>query len=151
MLFQVDVNHILTVSAMDKGTGNEERIVVGSDTTRLSPEEIESMIEDAERFSEEDKLSKERVDARNDLESYAYTLRNQVKDTEGLGGRLSEEERESVEEAVTSAITWLEENNDVTTEEFRERKQQLEAVVHPIVSKMYEQSENDENDARDEL
>jgi len=76
--FEIDVNGILRVSAEDKGTGNKNNIVINNDQNRLSPEDIDRMINDAEKFAEEDKRVKERVEARNELEGYAYSLKNQV-------------------------------------------------------------------------
>ena len=76
--FEIDVNGILRVSAEDKGTGNKNNIVINNDQNRLSPEDIDRMINDAEKFAEEDKKVKERVEARNELEGYAYSLKNQV-------------------------------------------------------------------------
>jgi len=76
--FEIDVNGILRVSAEDKGTGNKNNIIINNDQNRLSPEDIDRMINDAEKFAEEDKKVKERVEARNELEGYAYSLKNQV-------------------------------------------------------------------------
>ena len=76
--FEIDANGILQVSAEDKGTGNKEKITITNDQNRLTPEDIEQMIKDAEKFADEDKKLKERVEARNELESYAYSLKNQV-------------------------------------------------------------------------
>jgi len=76
--FEIDVNGILRVSAEDKGTGNKNNIVINNDQNRLSPEDIDRMINDAEKFAEEDKRVKEKVEARNELEGYAYSLKNQV-------------------------------------------------------------------------
>ena len=77
------------VSAEDKGTGNREKIVITNDKNRLTPEDIDRMIKDAEKFSDEDKKLKERVEARNELESYAYSLKNQLGDKDKLGAKVS--------------------------------------------------------------
>ena len=76
--FEIDANGILQVSAEDKGTGNKEKITITNDQNRLTPEDIEQMIKDAEKFADDDKKLKERVEARNELDSYAYSLKNQV-------------------------------------------------------------------------
>lgn len=86
--FEIDANGILQVSAEDKGTGNREKIVITNDQNRLTPDDIERMIKDAERFADDDKKLKERVEARNDLESYAYSLKNQLQDKEKLGAKV---------------------------------------------------------------
>lgn len=87
--FEIDANGILQVSAEDKGTGNREKIVITNDQNRLTPEDIDRMIKDAEKFADDDKKLKERVEARNELESYAYSLKNQLQDKEKLGSKVS--------------------------------------------------------------
>ncbi|KAL5109153.1 Endoplasmic reticulum chaperone BiP [Taenia crassiceps] len=136
--FEIDVNGILRVSAEDKGTGKKSNIVINKETNRLSPEEIERMIQDAEKFSDQDKQVKERVEVRNDLESLAYSIKNQVKDKEKMGGKLSEDEIKTIEDAADEAIKWMENNPQAETSDYKERKAKLESVVQPIVSKLYE-------------
>lgn len=104
--FEIDVNGILKVTAEDKGTGNKEKITITNDHNRLSPDEIDKMIKDAETFAEEDKKIKERVESKNELESYAYSLKTQLADKEKLGGKLTDEDKTKVEEAVEEAIKW---------------------------------------------
>ena len=136
--FEIDVNGILRVSAEDKGTGNKEKITITNDQNRLTPDDIERMVNDAEKFADEDKKVKERVEAKNEIESYAYSLKNQVKDKEKLGGKLSEEEATTINEAVDKAIAWVEGNPEATTEELQEHKKELEEAVQPIISKLYQ-------------
>ncbi|VDK33162.1 unnamed protein product [Taenia asiatica] len=136
--FEIDVNGILRVSAEDKGTGKKSNIVINKETNRLSPEEIERMIQDAEKFSDQDKQVKERVEVRNDLESLAYSIKNQVKDKEKMGGKLSEDEIKTIENAADEAIKWMENNPQAETSDYKEQKAKLESVVQPIVSKLYE-------------
>merc|ERR1712111_292147 len=95
--FEIDANGIMVVSAEDKGTGNKEKITITNDNNRLSPEDIERMINDAEKFAEEDAALKGKVEARNELESYAYSLKNQLSDKEKLGGKLDEDEQSKIE------------------------------------------------------
>lgn len=155
--FEIDVNGILRVSAEDKGTGNKNNIVIKNDNNRLSPEDIDRMINDAERFAEEDKKTKERVEARNELEGYAYSLKNQINDKEKLGSKLSSEDKETIEAALDEHIKWLEKSQDADVEEFKEHKKQLEEVVQPIVGKLYQGADGGpqpgagESDDRDEL
>merc|ERR1712217_161966 len=110
--FEIDANGIMVVSAEDKGTGNKEKITITNDNNRLSPEDIERMINDAEKFAEEDAALKGKVEARNELESYAYSLKNQINDKEKLGSKLSDEETAKIEEVINEKIAWLEENAD---------------------------------------
>merc|ERR1711970_35898 len=140
--FEIDVNGILRVSAEDKGTGNKEKIEIQNDSNRLSPEDVERMIKDAEMFAEEDAKVAARATAKNELEQYAYSLKNQVKDEseKGLGGKLDDEEKETINSGVEEAIEWLDENGETAdADEIKEMKEKLEKIVQPIVSKIYEQ------------
>jgi len=135
--FEIDVNGILHVTAEDKGTGNKNKITITNDHNRLSPEDIERMINDAEKFAEDDKRVKEGVEARNEIESYAYSLKNQIGDKEKLGGKLSDEDKSVVEKAVDETISWLDSNKEASVDELKERKKDLEGKVQPIISKLY--------------
>merc|ERR1711963_231717 len=137
--FEIDANGVLQVSAEDKGTATKEKITITNDQNRLTPEDIEQMIKDAEMFADEDKKLKERVEARNELESYAYSLKNQINDKEKLGAKITDEDKEKIEEAVNEKISWLEENQEAEGEEFKAQKKELEDVVQPIIAKLYQQ------------
>jgi endoplasmic reticulum chaperone BiP len=136
--FEIDVNGILRVSAEDKGTGSKEAITITNDQNRLTPEDIERMVSDAEKFAAEDKKVKERVDARHELEGYLYGLKNQIADKEKLGSKLSEEETETISKAVEEKIEWLESNQDAETEDYKTQKKEVEDIVSPIISKLYQ-------------
>merc|ERR1712126_295726 len=114
--FEIDSNGILQVSAEDKGTGNKEKITITNDQNRLTPEDIERMMNEAEKFAEEDKKVKERVEARNELES--YSLKNQVSDKEKLGSKISDEDKAKIEGLVEEKLKWLENNQEADGEEF---------------------------------
>ncbi|VDM04923.1 unnamed protein product [Schistocephalus solidus] len=137
--FEVDVNGILRVTAEDKGTGKKSNIVINKETNRLNAEEIERMINDAEKFSEQDNRVKERVEARNELEGLAFSLKTQLNDKEKLAGKLSDSDKESVEKAAQEAIDWLEKNPQAEAQECKDQKKKLEEVVQPIMSKLYQQ------------
>jgi len=136
--FEIDVNGILKVSAEDKGTGNKNNIVINNNQNRLSPEEIERMIKESEKFADEDKKIKERVEAKNELESYVYSLKNQINDKEKLGGKLSDDEKTTISDAIEEKIKWLESNGEAEVDDFKAQKKELEEVVHPIMSKFYQ-------------
>ena len=144
--FEIDANGIVNVGAEDKGTGKSEKITITADKGRLSEEEIERMVREAEEFADEDKEMKAKVDARNALEGYAYNMKNQVNDEEKLGGKIDDDDKETIEEAVNEAIDWLDENADADTEELQEKLKELEGVCSPIVSKLYQESGGDEDD-----
>ncbi|XP_001604460.2 endoplasmic reticulum chaperone BiP isoform X2 [Nasonia vitripennis] len=158
--FEIDANGILQVSAEDKGTGNREKIVITNDQNRLTPDDIERMIKDAEKFADEDKKLKERVEARNELESYAYSLKNQLQDKEKLGSKVSDSDKAKMEEAIDEKIKWLEENQDTDPEEYKKQKKELSDIVQPIISKLYQGAgggvpptggEESDDDLKDEL
>ncbi|RDD44392.1 78 kDa glucose-regulated protein [Trichoplax sp. H2] len=138
--FEIDVNGILRVSAEDKGTGKKEKITITNDQNRLSPDEIDRMINDAEKFADDDKVLKEKVEARNELESFAYSLKNQINDKEKLGGKLSDEDKKTIAAAVEDKIQWLESNPNAETEELKAKKKELDDVVQPITTKLYKDS-----------
>lgn len=135
--FEIDVNGILKVTAKDKGTGTENKIVINKDQNRLNPEEIEKMINDAEKFADADKKVKERVDAKNEIEGTAYSLKTQLGDKEKLGGKLSEDDKATVTKAVEETIAWLEKNPNAEVEELKAEKKKLDDIVQPIMSKLY--------------
>ncbi|KAI0391924.1 heat shock protein 70 family [Xylariaceae sp. FL0594] len=154
--FELDANGILKVSASDKGTGKTESITITNDKGRLTPEEIERMVEEAEKYAEEDKATRERIEARNGLENYAFSLKNQVNDEDGLGGKIDEEDKEAILDAVKETTDWLEENAaTATAEDFEEQKEKLSNVAYPITSKMYQgaggAADDDEPSGHDEL
>merc|ERR1712053_8967 len=110
--FEIDANGIVQVSAQDKGTGKAESIQITADKGRLSQEEIERMVREAEEFAEEDKIMKETIDAKNSLEGYAYSMKNTVNDEDKLGDKIDEDDKETIEEAVSEVIDWLDEHSE---------------------------------------
>ncbi|KAI9681856.1 MAG: ATPase with role in protein import into the ER [Trizodia sp. TS-e1964] len=136
--FELDANGILRVSAGDKGTGNTESITITNDKGRLSQEEIDRMVAEADKYQEEDKATAERITARNGLENYAFSLKNQLKDEEGLGGKIDEDDKETLLAAVKETTDWLDANAaTASTEDFEEQKETLSNVAYPITSKLY--------------
>jgi len=139
--FEVDVNGILQVSAKDKGSGVAEKITITAEKGRLSEEEIERMVQEAEEFAEEDKLQKKRIDARNGLEGYAYNLKNQMADEEkGIKAKMEEDDVTALEEAISETLDWLDENQEADLEEYEEKQKEIEAVANPIMQKIYQSS-----------
>merc|ERR1712054_480760 len=138
--FEIDANGILVVGAEDKASGAKETITITADKGRLSEEEIERMIREAEEFAEEDKLMKETIDARNKLEGFAYNMRNQVTDEEKLGDKLDEDDKQTILDAIDEAIEFLEDNLEADKEEYEEALAELEGIVNPIVERIYQES-----------
>ena len=145
--FDLDANGILKVSASDKGTGKAESITITNDKGRLSPEDIERMVAEAEEFAEEDKAIKAKIEARNGLENYAFSLKSQVGDEKGLGGQIDEDDKQTILDAVKEAIDWLDENGaTASAEDFEEQKEQLSGIAYPITSKLYGSASPPEDD-----
>jgi len=136
--FEIDVNGILKVSAKDKGTGNEEKITITNDQNRLTPEDVERMVKEAEKFADEDAKLKERVDAKLELEGYAYQLQNQIKDKNKLGGKLKGDDKKALEKIIEDTISWLENNAEASASAIKAQKTTLEDTARPIISKLYE-------------
>ena len=139
--FELDANGMLKVGALDKGTGKSESITITNDKGRLSQDEIDRMVEEAEKYAEQDNALKEKVLARNNLENYAHSLRNQIKDDK-LGEKLDEDDKDTILEAVNDVFEWLEEvGQDASKEDYEEKKETLSSIAYPITSKLYENAE----------
>ena len=133
--FEIDSNGILQVSAHDKGTGKKESITITNDKGRLTEEQIEKMIQEAEQFADEDKKVKERIDAKNAFDSYIHSMTNAAENS--LKDKLDDDEKESITEAIKEAQEWLSENPDADAEEIKEKQKEVEGVCAPIVGKHY--------------
>lgn len=138
--FDLDSNGILTVTAKDDTSGNSENITITNEKGRLSPEEIEEMIKNAEKYAEEDKLVRERVDAKNGLENYLYSMKNMTNEE-----KLDESSREELGKLVEEGLAWMDGNPDASTEELNNTKTEYENKINPIISKMYTQEEGMQN------
>ena len=139
VIFDVDANGILNVSAEDKSTGKQSKITITNEKGRLSKEDIERMVREAERYKAEDEAALEKVDAKNALENYAYSVRNSLRD-DAVSGKLSAEDKATVSNAIDHAIHWLDGNQMAEKDEFEHQKTELEAVCSPIMSKVHQQS-----------
>jgi L1 cell adhesion molecule like protein len=135
--FDIDANGILNVSAEDKTTGQKNKITITNDKGRLSKEEIERMVQEAEKYKAEDEEHKKKVDAKNALENYAYNMRNTVNDDK-VGSKIDADDKKKIEEAVDAAINWLEANQLGEVDEFEDKLKELEGLCNPIMSKLYQ-------------
>lgn len=136
--FEIDANGILQVGAHDKGTGKQEKITITADKGRLSQEEIDRMVREAEEFAEEDKLVKERIDARNGLESYVYNMKNMLDDDEGLGGKVSDADKKELNDAIDEVLEWLEENPEADKDDYDAKHKEFEQLANPIIKNVYQ-------------
>lgn len=134
--FEIDANGILNVAAHDKGTGKQEKITIKNDKGRLSQEEIDRMVAEAEEYAEQDKAVKGRIDARNSLETYCYNMKSTIEDK--LGDKLGDEEKDTVKTAVDDALEWLDDNQDAEEDDYREKLKEVEDTCSPIVSAAYQ-------------
>merc|ERR1712070_157390 len=136
--FEIDANGILQVSAADKGTGKSEKITITADKGRLSQEEIERMVQEAEEFAEEDKKVQEKINAKNSLESYLYRMKNDLDDDEkGIAQKIEPAEKNELMGLIDESLDWLEENPEADAEEYAEKQKEVEQVVNPIMRKVY--------------
>ena len=133
--FQVDANGLLQVQAVDKGSGKAENISITADKGRLSEEEIERMVQEAEQYAEEDRLVKERIDAKNGLESYLYNLKNTIED--GGDDKLSAEDRKDLADIVAETLDWMDDNPAVDKEDYLEKQREVEQIANPIMRNFY--------------
>ncbi|CAI7783501.1 unnamed protein product [Closterium sp. NIES-53] len=136
--FDIDANGILNVSAEDKTTGHKNKITITNDKGRLSKEEIERLVGEAERYKEEDEQVKKKVEAKNALENYTYNIRNTIRD-ENVGSKLPAGDKKKVEDAVTSTVEWLDHNQLAEVDEFEDKQKELEGICSPIFFRMYQQ------------
>merc|ERR1719444_490644 len=139
--FEIDANGILQVSAADKGTGKAEKITITADKGRLSEEEIERMVREAEELAEEDKLVQGRITARNGLESYLYNLKNTLEDEEkGISDKIEEAEKTELISLIDESLDWLEENAEAEEADYKEKQKEVEQVANPIMKNVYQGS-----------
>jgi len=134
--FDIDANGILNVSAADKSTGKQNKITITNDKGRLSKEEIERMVNDAEKFKAEDEKQKERISAKNGLESYCFNMKTTL-DDEKVKDKISEDDKKAIGDKCDEAIKWLDANQLAEVEEFSEKQKEVEAVCNPIITKLY--------------
>jgi len=136
--FEIDENSILTVNAHEKGTGSTESLTITNDKGRLTKEEIEKMIEEAEQFADQDKEIKEKLDAKHQLENYIYQMRNTIEDPEKLADKLDEDDKTLIADALQEAQDWLSSNEEAEKDEFEEHFRSLQSVCDPIIAKVYQ-------------
>jgi len=134
--FDVDANGIMNVSAVEKGTGKSNKITITNDKGRLSKEEIERMLSEAEKYKEEDEKEAARIAAKNGLESYAYSLRNTLND-EKVDEKLDAADKEKLKKGIDETVEWLDSNLTATKEEFEDKQKELEGIANPVMMKFY--------------
>lgn len=131
--FDIDANGILNVSAIDKGTGKKQTITITNDS-KMSKEQIEDMIKEAEKYKAEDEAQKERIESKNALENYLYNTRNTVDKPEV---KLPDDEKKTILDEISEQIKWLDDNQTATKIEYDDVLKEVQDKINPIISKMY--------------
>ncbi len=137
--YDIDANGILTVSAVEKSTGKEQKITIKNDKGRLSKEEVEKMVADAEKFKEEDEKNAAKIEAKSKLENYCFSLKNSVND-EKLKDKISSEDKETITHNVDETIKWLDDNQTNDVGDYDSKQKELEGICSPIMMKVYQQA-----------
>jgi len=135
--FDIDANGILNVSAVDKSSGKQEKITITNDKGRLSKEDIERMVSDAEKFKAEDDKQKERIAAKNSLESYCFNMKSTIED-EKLKDKIGEAERKTIMDKCNEVIAWLDANQTAEEDEYKDKQKEVEGICNPIITKLYQ-------------
>ena len=138
------------MKAEDKAAKKSESITITNDKGRLSQDEIERMVKEAEEFAEEDKKVKEKIDARNKLETYIYNMRSTIGDKDKLADKIDSDDKEKVESALKEALEWLDDNQNAEKEDFDEKLKEVEEVCNPVIKQVYEKSGGSSTGAEDE-
>jgi heat shock protein 1/8 len=136
--FDIDANGVMNISAQDKASAKSQQITITNDTDRLTQDDIERMVAEAEKYAAEDEAMKGKVEAKNALENYAYSMRNSIND-EKLKDKLEAEDKETIDKAVTETTAWLDANQTAEKDEYDAKQKELEAVCNPIMMKLYGQ------------
>ena len=137
--FDIDANGILNVSAVDKSTGKQNKITITNDKGRLSKDDIERMVKEAESYKEEDDKQRDRIAAKNSLEGYAFQMKATL-DEEAIKSKVSEEDRKKILDKVDEVLKWLDANALAEKDEFEHQRKELESVCNPIITKLYQQA-----------
>jgi len=142
IIYDIDANGILNVSASDKSTGKSNQITITNEKGRLSQAEIDRMVQEAEKFKEEDESNKAKIEAKNGLENYCYTMKNTLQE-EKLKDKFEADDKKKIEEGVDETLTWLDKNQMAEKDEFEAKQKDLEAIVNPIMMKVYQAAGGD--------
>jgi heat shock 70kDa protein 1/2/6/8 len=140
VVFDIDADGILNINAMEKGTGKSNKITIKNDKGRLTKEDIEKMVSDAEKYKEDDDRNKERIESRNELDNLIFGTKNSLDKLENA----SEEDKETILSACKEAQEWLESNETAEKEDYVKQKEELEKKVHPIITKLYQDSSQEQ-------
>jgi len=133
--YDIDANGILNVSAVEKGTGKVEKITITNDKGRLSKDDIEKMVRDAEKYKAEDDAIRSKIESKNGLESYCYNMKNTMND-EKLKDKITEDDKKIIMDKVEDVLKWMDTNQDAQKEEYDAKQKDIESVANPIMQKI---------------
>jgi L1 cell adhesion molecule like protein len=133
--FDIDANGILNVSALEKSTGKENKITITNDKGRLSQDEIERMVEEAEKYKAEDDANRNRIEAKNGLENYCFSIKTSI-DSDEVKDKIPADSKKTLEDKITEILAWLDANQSAEKEEYEEKQKELEGVALPILQAM---------------
>jgi len=135
--FDLNADGILNVNAVDKSTGKSQAITITNDKGRLSKDEIERMISEAEKYSAQDEVARETISSRNALENYVYSMRNTL-DDDKFKDKLEDHDKTAIEDAIKEAISWLDTHHEATKDEYEKKQKSVEKICMPIITKLYQ-------------
>uniref|UniRef100_A0A6C0BF86 Chaperone n=1 Tax=viral metagenome TaxID=1070528 RepID=A0A6C0BF86_9ZZZZ len=136
----IDTNGILQVTAIEKGTGKSQKITIENDKGRLSKDQIEAMLKEAEKYKDEDKVNKERIEAKNELENFAYNMKNTITNQ---NMKINDDDKKKIDAVLTETLTWIENNQLASKEEYDHKKEELMKVTNPVIQQMYQGGQDD--------
>ena len=134
--YDIDANGILNVSAVEKSTGKENKITITNDKGRLSKDDVERMVKEAEKYKQQDDNQKDKVEARNGLENYCFSLRNSIAEPK-IAEKIQASDKKKLEEKIESILKWLDQNRETEKELFQEKQKELEQIANPIMTALY--------------
>jgi len=142
--FEINADGLLHVGAVDKATGKDRKIAITNDKGRLTQDDIEQMLADAQKFEQEDREARERIEARNKLEGYVYSMKSTLTDADkGVADKISDEDKERVERALEEANEWLDDNMSSDKEALEDKLAELQATCGPVIQKVYNNGPNE--------
>ena len=146
--YDIDANGILNVTASEKSTGKVNNITITNDKSRLSKEEVEKMVAEAEKFKEEDERNASRIEAKSKLENYCFSLKNSIND-EKLQDKISSDDKTTIQDNIDKTLKWLDDNQHLDKEEYDSKYNELESICSPIMSKIYSTGTTSEQQTAD--
>jgi len=143
--FDIDANGILNVNAKDKSTGKDKSITIRNDKGRLSKDDIDRMVNEAEKYKENDRKQMERIAAKNSLESYVFNMKNTLNDS--MKDKINENDKKSILSKCDEVLKWLDGNQTAEKDEFEYQQKELENVCRPIITKLYSDNNQGANNS----